>query len=254
MIRTLVQSEFSKFFGEELAKELIEEYSKLKEAEIQRKHDYVCQIAGKYFETTAKILLKLKKGIDPSAKGINFEKACNELLQEQKITIEDEILTLLFPLVLKGGYVIRNKKRVSHARGINPDFMDSRYLCILADWIMAELLRLYHSKDDKSIQSIINKIIARKIPLLQEINGDKVLLDKKVSAALASLLLIYSNEGSMPHDQVKRILYSYYKEPNIVISIRNNINDRKIHEDNKNILHLTERGYQFLEKKLGDFI
>lgn len=254
MIRTLIQSEFSKFFGEELAKELIEEYSKLKEAEIQRKYDYVCQIAGKYFETTVKILLKLKKGINPSAKGINFEKACTELLQEQKITIDDEILTLLFPLVLKGGYAIRNKKRVSHARGINPDFMDSRYLCILADWIMAELLRLYHSKDDKSIQSIINKIIARKIPLLQEINGDKVLLDKKISASLASLLIIYSNEGSMPHDQAKRILCSYYKEPNIVVSIRNNIDDRKIHEDNKNILHLTEKGYQFLEKKLADFL
>ena len=163
MLKKQIYSEFSRFFGEELAGELLEDYSKLKEAEIQRKYDHACQIAEKYFETVVKILLKVKKNVDPSAKGIHFEKACNELLQEKKATIDDEILTLLLPLVLKGGYAIRNKKRVSHARGINPDFMDSRYLCCLADWVMAELLRLYHSKDSKSIQSIINNIVARKI-------------------------------------------------------------------------------------------
>lgn len=254
MMKKQLQLEFLHFFGEELSKELLEDYSRLKEAEIQGKHDHVGQIAGKYFETVVKILLKTRKGINPSAKGIKFEKACNELLQESKTTIDDEILTLLLPLVLKGGYAIRNKKRVSHARGINPDFMDSRYLCCLADWVMAELLRIYHSKDNKNIQSIINSIVERKIPMLQDINGDKVLLDQKVSASFANLLVIYSNEGSMPHDQVSKILSSYYKKSNVEVSIKNNTKNRNVHEDQNKVLHLTELGYQKLENKFSKIL
>jgi len=254
MIKALIISEFSKSFDKQLACELLDDYQQLKEAELQNKYDYAGQAAGKYFETVMKILLNVKKGLPPDPKGINFETAFNLITSEPKLTIEDEILCMIIPYALRSGYTLRNKKRISHARGINPSFMDSRYLSLSADWIMAELLRLYHSKDDKEIEQLISRLVARRIPLMQEIKGEKILLHKDMPASVSLLLSLYSNNGSISSEETKSILSKYYKLPNVHMAIKNCITERKIHKDKENVLHLTELGYQHLEQKLVQYL
>lgn len=254
MIKTLVTSEFSKFFDKQLACDLLDYYQQLKDAELQNKNDYVGQIAGKYFETVMKILLNVKKGLLPDPKGINFEAAFNQIMNEPKTTVEDEILCMIIPYALRSGYTLRNKKRISHARGIDPSFMDSRYLSSSVDWILAELLRLYHTKNDKEIEQLINRLVARRIPLIQEIGDEKVLLNKKMPATLSLLLILYSNNKSISSEEAKSILTNYYNLPNIQMAIKNNINERRIHKDKEDILHITELGYQYLGQKLGQYL
>lgn len=254
MIKALIISEFSKSFDKQLACELLDDYQQLKEAELQNKYDYAGQAAGKFFETVMKILLYVKKGLPPDPKGINFETAFNQITSEPKPTIEDEILCMVIPYALRSGYTLRNKKRISHARGINPSFMDSRYLSLLADWVMAELLRLYHSKDDKEIEQLINRLVARRVPFMQEINGDKVLLNEDMSATESLLLILHSNNGTISSEEAKSILSKYYEPPNISMAIKNSIDKRRVHKDKDNVIHITELGYKHLEHKLSQFL
>ncbi len=251
MIKSLIISEFSKSFDKQLACELLDDYQQLKEADLQNKYDYAGQAAGKFFETVMKILLYVKKGLPPNPKGIDFETAFNQITNEPKPTIEDEILCMIIPYALRSGYTLRNKRRISHARGINPSLMDSRYLSLLADWVMAELLRLYHSKDDKEIEQLINRLVTRKVPFMQEINGEKVLLHKNMPATVSLLLILCSNNGTISSEEVKSDLSKYYESPNISMAIKNSITGRRVHKDKDNVIHITELGYQYLEQKLS---
>ncbi len=250
MIKSILITEFSNFFDKQLAEELLEDYQKLKEAEIQRKYDYAGQLAGKYFETVVKIIINIKFKKAPNHKGIKFEDEFHKILKEPKKNIEDETLCLVIPLVLKGGYTLRNKKRISHARGINPEYMDCRLLCTIADWVMAELLRIFHVKENHEIEDIINKIISKKIPLIQIISNEIVILEKEISAALATMLVLYLNEGTSTQDVIINELSKYYSSSNIKVSIGNNIRLRKIHKDNEGNIHLTELGYEVVNKHL----
>lgn len=247
MYKDEIISNFSHHFGSDLAIELVEDYEKIKEAIIQNKPDYVGQLAGKFFETTVKVLLYVKKGIAPSPKGINFEKSYNLLINESKSTIEDEILTLLIPQILKGGYSLRNKKRISHSRGIKPNKIDAEYLYCLSNWVMSEILRIYSNADIKKIEEIINHISTRKIPLIQEISNEKIILDENISATSAILLILHSYDGNASKKQIISDLNKYYKETNLKVSLTNLIKSRQLHEDAMQIIYLTERGYLRLE-------
>lgn len=254
MIEHTLISEFSTFFGEKLAKELVQSYKRIKEEELKKNHSHLGQEAGKFFETVIKILLKVNFGEETSPKGISFEASVIKLTNAQKNTLEDENLCLIIPTILKAGYTLRNKRNISHARGIDPTSIDSKYLSCTADWVLAELLRLYHNKSDKEIQNTINKIISRKVPLIQSINGDQILLNKKLSASKAILLILYSNEGVISKKELKDILLRYYTSSNVQTSLYKAVTNRLVHEKSNQVLYLTELGYNSIEKEISSDI
>jgi len=90
------------------------------------------------------------------------------------------------PRVLKAIYNIRNNRDVGHVGGdVSPNYMDSTLISTACDWILAELLRIFHDMPLDRAQRIIDSLVKRKIPLVYEIDGfykvlnpDLVLKDK----------------------------------------------------------------------------
>lgn len=253
-IQDILLSEFSKFFDKDLAKELIECYQTIKEAYFIRKYDYVGSLAGQFFETTLKVIQNVKFGIKPNDKGIDFERTFNKIFNCTKNTLEDETLCQIIPLIAKGGYTLRSKKRITHSRGISPNHIDGFYFTLTADWIMSELIRLYHTMNDSEVEKIIQKITKRDIPIIQEIGGDTVILDKNISASNSILLLTHSKGGCLSQDELKTVLKKYYSPSNITKYIRHNINERRIHLDKQNQIHLTEVGLNFIINKFSKLL
>ncbi len=85
---------------------------------------------------------------------------------------------------------------------------------------------------------------------MQEINGEKILLNKDMPPTISLLLVLYSNNGFFSGEEARYILSKYYKLPNISMAVRNTITERKVHKDKNNVLHTTETGNQYLEEKL----
>lgn len=249
-MKSFLVSEFSNFFDGELAQELVGEYVKVKEAEIQGKDDYIGQRAGHFFEVVLKVCGNIKMGTKPTMKGINFEKEYAKLIKLQKDTVEDEIICLVIPNIAKGGYTLRNKKRISHARGIDPTYIDSRIIIESVDWIIAELLRLYHTKDDEKIQEILKSIVERKVPLLEMIDGEEVFLDKDMKTPTAVLLFVYKNDGKVAKKNLETALLKYYPLPNIQTAVSRARRDRTLYLGQDDVLHLTQKGFQEIEKRL----
>ena len=79
---------------------------------------------------------------------------------------------LHIPRILFGVYDIRNRRGVGHPSGdVNPNRADSELLRTTTSWVLAELLRHACSIDLVSAQALIDHLVQRRVPFVEEIDG-----------------------------------------------------------------------------------
>jgi len=105
----------------------------------------------------------------------------------------DDSLRLHIPRVLKSVYGVRNKRGVGHTGIIDANLMDATLLVSVCDWVMAELVRLYHDCLPDEAQQIVDSLVKRSVPIVYDKDGVKTLL-KEIPYDEGTLLLLY-NEG-----------------------------------------------------------
>lgn len=95
------------------------------------------------------------------------------------------------PRALQIVYTIRNDRDVAHlGDDIDPNLMDATVVVNLMSWTLAELVRLYHSVSADEAQEIIDQLVAREVPAIQEVRGfPRVLRDLR--AGEHCLVLLY---------------------------------------------------------------
>ena len=95
-----------------------------------------------------------------------------------------ESLRLLIPRVVYGMmYGLRSKRDAVHVKEIDPRHIDA-FLCVsAASWVMAELLRLYHSSDEADVTHCMLALSRTSIPYIESINGE-TFVGKNVPAAI----------------------------------------------------------------------
>jgi hypothetical protein len=74
---------------------------------------------------------------------------------------------------------------------INVDEMDSKLIMQLTTWALSEIVREESKLDADKIQSIINKLNAYCLPLVEEIAGDIVVVATEYDAGTRSLIALY---------------------------------------------------------------
>jgi hypothetical protein len=95
------------------------------------------------------------------------------------------------PRALQVIYTIRNDRDVAHlGHGIDPNLMDASIVVNLMSWTLAEFVRLYHSVTADEAQKIVDQLVAREVPAIQEVRGfPRVLRDLR--AGEHCLVLLY---------------------------------------------------------------
>lgn len=78
---------------------------------------------------------------------------------------------------------LRNKRDVAHI-GTTHDVkeMDSRLIIRSASWILAEIVRIEAQTDAQEAQRLIERLSSRKIPLVEEIDGELIVLATNLNA------------------------------------------------------------------------
>lgn len=95
------------------------------------------------------------------------------------------------PRALQVIYTIRNDRDVAHlGDGIDPNLMDASVVVNLISWTLAELVRLYHSVTADEAQMIIDQLVAREVPAIQEVRGFPRVL-RNLRAGEHCLVLLY---------------------------------------------------------------
>jgi hypothetical protein len=182
-------------------KGLIKQYLEIKKLFNERKFEFCCIKVGKFCETLLRFLQNnLTGNYTPFGTKIsNFINECDKFTKTPK-SAGCESLRILIPHSLRFLYSIRSKRGIGHVSGdIDPNEMDSTVCVSLADWIMAELIRIFHGMSIEKAVDLIDSLLTRHIPLVWEVSGKKRVLDTTLHTKEKVIVLLYSDpERNIP--------------------------------------------------------
>jgi len=198
-----ILSDLPTTINKDLFKKLLEEYRGIKTAYYTQNYELVLAKAGKFVEITFQILSDIAFGEIP--KKPNFNEICKRL---EKIPEKDlhVSIRILIPRVALTLYTIRSKRGVVHINNeVSPNFIDSTFAVVSCDWVLSEFLRLYLKKEQAEVLEIINGISKIHIPLVEEISGELVILNPKMTAKEQILILLFQKyPNAVQRKDIKR--------------------------------------------------
>jgi hypothetical protein len=150
---------------------------------------------GKFCEIVFAILDGHAKGtyaVSPSKPG-DFVGACRKLEQNKHVPRSFQIL---IPRLLPTLFELRNNRGVGHAGGdVDPNHMDATLVLTSCNWVMSELVRVYHNLQPKEAQSLVDSLVERRIPLIWEGDDVRRVLDPNMKLRSQVLLLLSTSIG-----------------------------------------------------------
>lgn len=99
---------------------------------------------------------------------------------------------LHIPRALRLVYDIRNKRNAAHlADGINPNLQDATLVIGVIDWVLAEFIRIYHKVSANEAQQLVEMLVTRACPVIEDFDGFLKVLNPKLKASEHCLVLLY---------------------------------------------------------------
>lgn len=253
-INAHLQSALTGIPDSKLRNKLIETYLDLKRAHFEARFDLAGLNAGKFCEVTLRIAQQRVLGVStPLGKRIpNFADECRTLVTSPAGAAPESIREII-PRALVFLYTVRNKRGIGHVGGdVDANRVDTLTMTQTADWIICELIRLFHGLSLEEAQDIVDALSTRQLPLIWEIGGKKRVLRTGLSASEEVLMLLYSDsqmtvltedlcswiEYSNPSVFRKKVLQKLHAE-------------RLIEYDTESeLVHLSPKGVEIVERDL----
>lgn len=124
-----------------------------------------------------------------------FDQACKLLENNSHVPRSFQIL---IPRLLPALFEVRNNRGVGHAGGdVDPNHMDAVFVLTSCNWIMAELVRVYHSVSIPEAQDIVDKLVERRTPLLWVSEDMRRVLNPELGLREQILLLLCTAPGKV---------------------------------------------------------
>ncbi|WP_299049188.1 hypothetical protein [uncultured Tateyamaria sp.] len=128
------------------------------------------------------------------SKPANFVNACRQLEQNGHVPRSFQIL---IPRLLPSLYEVRNNRGVGHVGGdVDPNQMDATFVLSSANWIMCELVRVYHSLPIQQAQTIVDKLSEQRVPLVWVKGNTRRILRPEMKQKQQILVLLASSNGA----------------------------------------------------------
>lgn len=180
---------------------IIKAYLDVKARHAEAKHDAAGLSAGKLCEAVLRLLQsQLGQAVTPLGQQIpNFQNACDKLAALPKDPAQkgNEALRVVIPRALAFLYTLRNKRGIGHEGGdIDANAIDGATITRLADWIVCELIRIFHTMSLEEADALVASLASRNIPDIWEVGGKLRILRKGLSFKEKTLLLLYQSTES----------------------------------------------------------
>jgi hypothetical protein len=200
----------------DLRNRIVNSYLDLKSRHAEGKYDAAGVSAGKLCETVIRLLQhELKKTVTPFGQQItNFAGECDSFAQVPKTTA-NESLRIVIPRGLSYLYTLRNKRGIGHAGGdVDANAIDGATIARVGDWIICELIRIFHNMSLEDADALVASLSSREIPDIWEVGGKKRVLRDGLDFAQKTLLLLYSSVESAV---LAEDLFSWTKYSNFAV-------------------------------------
>lgn len=152
---------------------------------------------GRFCEIVYSILDGHSKGTYATSprKPSDFVGACRKLEQNTHVPRSFQIL---IPRLLPAIFEVRNNRGVGHVGGdVDPNHMDATFIVTSCNWIMAELVRVYHGVSIDEARIIVDSLVERRVPLIWEGNNVRRVLDPTMKLRAQILVLLSTSAGEV---------------------------------------------------------
>lgn len=207
---------------------------------------------GKLCEVVYTILRGYIDNSYPSApaKPPNMVDACRGL-EEAPASLPRSV-RIQIPRMLLALYEIRNNRGVGHVGGdVDPNHMDAVVVLYMAKWIMAELIRIFHTVDTETATAAVEALIEREVPLVWEVAGVKRVLNPSLSRKDKALLLLHATSGPVPEADLARWIehpvLSHFRRDVLTPAHRAKLLER---DAATGLVHLSPNGARYVEERL----
>ena len=232
----------------ELVERLLKRYTKLKRNYDLRKYEECLESVGKFIEIMLRVLEFITKNQYTSFdKKVSLNKSIEKLEQLPKNEYPESI-RIMIPRTLYTLYTFRSKRGGAHVKDITPYYIDATYIIHSTDWIISEMLRVYH--DEEINQEKVNAIVDKKVPPIEKIQGDFVILNNELSTPNKILLVLYENHPDfIETKKLKKWINS--SNSNILVALSRLDKSSKIYrKEGKN--RITKKGIEIVENQLEE--
>ena len=191
-MRTAVQSQLAAKLPPKLVDELLDAHAEAKRnlclgglrlSEVE---------GGRFCEAAFRLLEQITQGtFTPIGTQLNSEAVIHKLENLPKGSHPDAV-RIHIPRALRLVYDIRNKRDAAHlADGIDPNLQDATMVTSVLDWVLAEFIRLYHNVSANVAQQLVEQIVTRTVPVIQDINGFLKVLKPNLAVGDHCLVILY---------------------------------------------------------------
>jgi len=126
----------------------------------------------------------------------NFADECQKLIGLLRGS-GSESLRVIIPRALIFLYTLRGKRGIGHVGGdIEANQIDLETMVRIADWVICELIRIYHKFSLEEAQALVDSISSRNLPLVWEVGGKKRVLISGLDYKQQVMVLLYATPDS----------------------------------------------------------
>ena len=185
-----------------------------------------------------------------ASKPKDLKSACEALAKLPKAAGPDSARVTI-PRILVGLYQVRNNRGVAHVGGeVDANHMDATYVLNAAQWVMAELVRIFHDTDIATATSTVDALVDRLLPIIWQVGEVRRILDVSLSLTDSTLLLLYTE----PDGSAERTLaldLEQYKASNYRRVLRRPHGDRLIeYNESSGLALISPSGQKYVEERL----
>jgi hypothetical protein len=194
----LISAQLSQTLDAKLVQELVGAYEQTKR-NFYLGHLRPTEVeGGRFCEAAFRLLEQITGGsFTPIGTQLDTTRLIRNLEQTSTASHPDSV-RLHIPRALRMVYDIRNKRDAAHlADGIDPNLQDATLVVSTLDWVLAEFLRLRHNVPANDAQRIVECVITRAAPVVQEFGNFLKVLRTDLKASEVCLVLLYhrGNDG-----------------------------------------------------------
>ncbi|MFE5891800.1 hypothetical protein ACFQ6E_22995 [Streptomyces sp. NPDC056462] len=235
-----------------LRSELLEEFNKITRNYREGRWEASELNGGRFCEIVYSIIAGHLDGgnyPDKAKKPSRFKDACERLSNAPTTYPESARLTI--PRVLVPLYDVRNRRGVGHVGGeVDANHMDATFVLHTAQWLMAELVRIFHKTDIATAGEVVKNLIDRTVPTIWKVGEATRILDPSMTLADGTLLLLYSEMGPQSEKVLAKNL-----EQNTVANYRrvlDRLHKAKLieYERSTGTVHISPLGEKKVEERL----
>lgn len=234
---------------------IIESYLSIKRHHQEERYDSAGLSIGKFCETVLRFSQHVVIGnFTPFGRRIpNFADDCRAIVAASSNAPES--LKTIIPRALVLMYTMRNKRGIGHVGGdVDANRIDSATLTRIADWVVCELIRVYHTLSLEDAQDLVDGLAQRETPDIWEVGGKKRVLRDGLNAQDQTLLLLYSEttQAVLAEDLFEWVEYTSFSMYRT--RVLKPLHSRRLIEYDAaaEIVHLSPKGISEVEVLLRD--